>query len=791
MKSQFFRSCCVRGCAVLLGATLQLTSVGGMSPSALAESDAYKGTQYMSNATSAAQAIAQAEAVNQEIAEEGVVLLKNINSTLPLAAGKISVFGKNADPNQSVYGGSGSAASTGVGSYSLYDGLELGGFELNPALKAFYADAARSGEGRGSSPSMSRESAGYKTGETPVSAYDDELKASFVEYGDAAVFMFSRVGGEGFDLPRESKDTEGRSDPTQHYLELNDNERDLLDMVCAQYSKVIVLINSGTSMELGDLEKDERIGAILWVSMPGASGFGPIGRILNGEVNPSGRTVDTWAADFKADPTWENFCKNNANATKLDADGNVLPEYLDASGNVVTNQLYDESGALVTSKYQIAYEEGIYIGYRYWETRGYTEKAASGNDSWYREHVVYPLGYGLSYTTFTKEVVGATLDGQPVENGYLLTADDLDKQITFTVKVTNTGSVPGKDVAQLYYSAPYYDEGIEKAHVVLADFAKTSLLAAGSSEKITVSMKVRDMASYDYSDRNDNGYTTYELDCGDDAIIASIDAKGDPDMYDGATMWAWRFLPDVCPVRQGKPITYSLASGSTMPAGLTLASDGTVSGVPEQYFARTYFYVNAEAEGYTATKATVYLTIYDKPCAVQNGVMEAELTNLDGLQGSGWSGGASGANMIQMFPDASNMRAVGYTYMDGLTFTFRFDSDKQVSDVSLYVSLSSEIGTVTFNPSNLGILLNGTEINYADMTVTGTTNVVSAFKEYAVSSGLTLNEGENVVQLVIRDNLLIGGERIGGERIGGPIIDCIRVQTSANLTWQPYSYNIQ
>ena len=124
--------------------------------------------------------------------------------------------------------------------------------------------------------------------------------------------------------------------------------------------------------------------------------------------------------------------------------------------------------------------------------------------------------------------------------------------------------------------------------------------------------------------------------------------------------------------------------------------------------------------------------------------------------------------------------------MDGLTFTFRFDSDKQVSDVSLYVSLSSEIGTVTFNPSNLGILLNGTEINYEDMTVTGTTNVVSAFKEYAVSSGLTLNEGENVVQLVIRDNLLIGGERIGG-----PIIDCIRVQTSANLTWQPYSYNIQ
>lgn len=413
MKSQFFRSCCVRGCAVLLGATLLLTSVGGMSPSALAESDAYKGTQYMSTATSAAQAIAQAEAVNQEIAEEGVVLLKNINSTLPLAAGKISVFGKNADPNQSGYGGSGSAASTGVGSYSLYDGLELGGLELNPALKAFYADAARSGEGRGSSPSMSRESTGYKTGETPVSAYDDELKASFVEYGDAAVFMFSRVGGEGFDLPRESKDTEGRSDPTQHYLELDDNERDLLDMVCAQY--------------------------------------------------------------------------------------------------------------------------------------------------------------GLSYTTFTKKVVGATLDGQPVENGYLLTADDLDKQITFTVKVTNTGSVPGKDVAQLYYSAPYYDESIEKAHVVLADFAKTSLLAAGSSEEITVSMKVRDMASYDYSDRNDNGYTTYELDCGsyslyvgdnanvwngqepslvlnvggetanydeddcgDDAIIASIDAKGAPDMYDGA-----------------------------------------------------------------------------------------------------------------------------------------------------------------------------------------------------------------------------------------------------------------
>ena len=532
-----------------------------------AEADAYEGTGFESNVTSAAEAIAQAEEVNSQIAEEGIALLKN-NGTLPLAKnGKINVFGKNTDPSQSVYGGSGSAGGTGTDAVSLYDSLESAGYTLNPALKEFYADSARSGSGRGGQPSMSQESTGYYTGETAPEKYDAALKATFTEYDDASVVMFSRVAGEGFDLPRESKDIPGRSDPKQHYLELDDYEKAVLDMAKEASENVIVIINSAETLEMGELEADTEVDAILWVAPPGGSGFEPVGRVINGDVNPSAHTVDTWAADFTADPTWENFCKNNANPSKLNADGSVKDEYKAPDGSTVTNQFYDESGTLVTKKFQIAYEEGIYFGYGYWETRAFTEGKGT-SDEWYQDHVVYPLGYGLSYTTFEQTVKSVTLGGTAV-NDTKITEADLDKEITFTVTVKNTGKVAGKDVVQMYFNVPYYEGGIEKIHVELGGFAKTSMLEPNESEDVTISMTVRDLASYDWNDLNDNGWQTYELDageynfyvgtdahcwygnepdatlvvgdgsdytaetCGEDAIIANIVADGDPDMYEG------------------------------------------------------------------------------------------------------------------------------------------------------------------------------------------------------------------------------------------------------------------
>lgn len=238
-------------------------------------------------------------------------------------------------------------------------------------------------------------------------------------------------------------------------------------------------------------------------------------------------------------------------------------------------------------------------------------------------------------------------------------------------------------------------------------------------------------------------------------------------------------------VPDGTPVNYVLASGSTLPAGLTLSPDGTISGTPTQYFMRTYFRVEAQAEGYTAKKATIYITILDKICKVEEGIMEAELTDLRGLTGSGWSGGASDVGMIQMFASASGGRAVGYTYMPNLTLTFRFNAEKAVSDAHLYINLSTEIGNIAISKENFSIKLNGKELDYNTINLTGTTNVVSDFKEFDLGTGHALTEGENVITLTVKDNLLIGGSRIGG-----PIIDRIRVSTSTNLTWRPYSFNL-
>lgn len=455
--------------------------------------------------------LAAANAVNESIVEEGTVLLKNEGS-LPLAKNsKISVFGKNSV--DLVYGGSGSAGASTAGAVTLEESLTAAGFQVNPSLVEFYKNDAASGSGRPASPAMGAKPAGFATGETPLSSYTSALKSSFSEYDDAAIVVISRIGGEGFDLPRTMKEsyaegaakTEGARSADDHYLQLDENEAALIKAVGGEFGfdNVIVVINSGAPIEVGFLDDpthyaySPNVKGALWIGTTGKTGINALGRILSGEVNPSGRTVDTYARNFKNDPTWNNFGNNNVdNGNRYTVDGK--------------NKSY----------YYVEYEEGIYVGYRYWETRGFTE-AQAGNEAWYAENVVYPLGYGLSYTDFTWEIV----DEETTQSGAVLAEDGTVK---IRVKVTNTGSVAGKDVVQLYYTAPYTgtkeDPGIEKSHVVLLDFGKTELLEPGASDYIDFSFDARDMASYDYSDANGNGFAGYELEGGDYQIRISENA---------------------------------------------------------------------------------------------------------------------------------------------------------------------------------------------------------------------------------------------------------------------------
>lgn len=440
-------------------------------------------------ATNKAEAFANAQEVNLKLAEEGFVLLKNENATLPLNKGaRISVFSKNS-VNLS-YGGSGSGGFDTSNNKNLYESLNDAGFVTNPTLKSFY-ESSQSGPVRtaNSSDLDNGDNQKIATAETPQSKYTDAVRNSYADYSDAALVVITRIGGEGFDLPRYQGDSEGAVSPDSHYLELDQNEIDLLTAVTdGTFKRVVVVFNTPSSFEATFLKDSayaafaDKIDAAVWIGFTGSNGITALGEILNGDVNPSGRLVDTWAADFTKNPSFVNFGTG------------CLPD---------TTDKYD--GGMY---YSVDYEEGIYVGYRYYETRGETD-----GEDWYNANVVYPFGYGLSYTTFDWTVGDAS-------------ASEIELGTTITVPVTvkNTGSVAGKDVVQLYASAPYTLGGIEKAHKVLVGFAKTKLLQPGESETVTVSFDPYSAASYDYRDANSNGFSGYELETGEYTLYVSRNA---------------------------------------------------------------------------------------------------------------------------------------------------------------------------------------------------------------------------------------------------------------------------
>ena len=390
----------------------------------------------------------------------------------------------------SEYGGSGSGGFDTSNNKNLYESLNDAGFVTNPTLKNFY-ESSQSGPVRtaNSSDLDNGDNQKIATAETPQNKYTDAVKNSYADYSDAALVVITRIGGEGFDLPRYQGDSEGAVSPDSHYLELDQNEIDLLTAVTdGTFKRVVVVFNTPSSFEATFLKDSayaafaDKIDAAVWIGFTGSNGITALGEILNGDVNPSGRLVDTWAADFTKNPSFVNFGTG------------CLPD---------TTDKYD--GGMY---YSVDYEEGIYVGYRYYETRGETD-----GEDWYNANVVYPFGYGLSYTTFDWTVGDAS-------------ASEIELGTTITVPVTvkNTGSVAGKEVVQLYASAPYTLGGIEKAHKVLVGFAKTKLLQPGESETVTVSFDPYSAASYDYRDANSNGFSGYELEAGEYTLYVSRNA---------------------------------------------------------------------------------------------------------------------------------------------------------------------------------------------------------------------------------------------------------------------------
>lgn len=460
------------------------------------------GTYYVSDYEDKEDAFKKSNLINEKINEEGITMLKNENNTLPLKAGsKISVFGKNSV--NLAYGGSGSGAFTVTkDTPTIFDSLTAAGFTYNDTLRKFYESNA-SGKGRAAPPALvgGRSTIpGFGTGETQYSSYTEDVKNSYSKFNDAAIIVLSRIGGESFDLPRTMIDIDGAFDKKDHYLELDKNEQDLLVAVCEKFEKVIIIINSSTMMELGFLDAvpdndstlvagmsdiDKSIDGALWIGGPGYSGIMALGRVLKGDINPSGRTIDTYQRDFTVDPTYMNFADNLVN------NGNM---YL----------ISDGSSPSVTEHY-VDYEESIYVGYRYYETR-----ALKDGEAWYKNNVVYPFGYGLSYTSFGWKITDASF----AEGASLSWTGAADKNFSVTVNVKNTGSRAGKDVVQVYITAPYTPGKIEKSHVTLVGFAKTPLLAPGADKNVTISFCGYDFASYDYADANENGFAGYELDAG-------------------------------------------------------------------------------------------------------------------------------------------------------------------------------------------------------------------------------------------------------------------------------------
>ena len=425
----------------------------------------------------------EAAGVAEEIMEDGIVLLKN-ESLLPLnETKKLNIFGwESINP---AYGGAGSGGINDLYDIvSLNQGFENAGFSINQELVDFYNNYGAD------SPEMSIQKQSWTLPEPPVDTYSDELIKNAKEYSNVAVVVLSRKAGEGHnDIPMDvskaaydnNSDKYDDFSEGEHYLQLSQTEKDMVDMVCSNFDDVIVIYNGANQFELGFVDEYPQIKSVVWCPGTGNVGFNALGKVFSGEVNPSGKTPDTFIYDMTTAPWW-----NNAEKTEYTNLADMAVEGMNAG----TAQVYAPAFT--------NYVEGIYVGYKYYET------AAQEGAIDYDKTVQYPFGYGLSYTKFEQKM------------GEL---EEKDGQISVDVEVTNTGDVAGKDVVEVYYKPPYTNGGIEKSSANLIEFAKTDLLQPGESQTVTVTFSIEDMASYD-----ENNAKAYVLEKGDYVISINSDS---------------------------------------------------------------------------------------------------------------------------------------------------------------------------------------------------------------------------------------------------------------------------
>ena len=425
----------------------------------------------------------EAAEVAEEIMEDGIVLLKN-ESLLPLnETKKLNIFGwESINP---AYGGAGSGGINDLYDIvSLNQGIENTGFSINQELVDFYNNYGAD------NPEMSIQKQSWTLPEPPVDTYSDELIKSAKEYSDVAVVVLSRKAGEGHnDIPMDVRKAayDNNSDEYddfpegEHYLQLSQTERDMVDMVCSNFDNVIVVYNGANQFELGFADEYPQIKSVVWCPGTGNVGFNALGKVFSGEVNPSGKTPDTFIYDMTTAPWW-----NNAEKTEYTNLADMAVEGMNAG----TAQVYAPAFT--------NYVEGIYVGYKYYET------AAQEGAIDYDKTVQYPFGYGLSYTEFEQKM------------GEL---EEKDGQVSVDVEVTNTGDVAGKDVVEVYYKPLYTNGGIEKSSANLIEFEKTNLLQPGESQTVTVTFSIEDMASYD-----ENNAKAYVLEKGDYVISINSDS---------------------------------------------------------------------------------------------------------------------------------------------------------------------------------------------------------------------------------------------------------------------------
>ena len=487
------------GLAILLALTIviNLICTGPMSTML----DLVSGSGTISEETSA-----KATELVNEITAEGVVLAKDEDNVLPVASGsKLNVFGWSS--TNPCYGGTGSGAlNTAYPVTDLLTGLHDAGIETNEELSKFYTDY------KADRPSVGMVEQDWTLPEPNVNLYTDEMMENAKAFSDTAMVVITRVGGEGADLPTDMASVvdgswirrvaqaygsergtayyngtyddslnEGNDwDKGDHFLQLSNREEDLLDLVTSNFDNVILVYNGANAFQMDFLKDYPQIKGVLLCPGTGQSGFEGFGKVVSGEVNPSGRTADTYVSDLTAAPWWNNFGDfKYTNTEDLNSDASF----------------FDPEGATPSF---VNYVEGIYVGYKFYET------AADEGLINYDDEVVFPFGYGLSYTSFTKEMSSITSDGT---------------NLNFTVTVTNTGSAAGKDVVEIYSNPPYTNGGIEKSTANLLDFAKTNELAPGESQTMEFSIPVEDLASYDYQT---NG--CYVLEAGDYIISANNDS---------------------------------------------------------------------------------------------------------------------------------------------------------------------------------------------------------------------------------------------------------------------------